>query len=173
MTEARQAVDKLLDQYEQYKLLSDEIAKVDRKLALAKLKKHPTNQLVSSRELLESRRQNLSDEMTFDTPLIWALYKFEAYQDEPQPILNMHDFRLHCSKPGYICTKRFNFLNLWLESTGADLLSDDLVYRDDLSLSHIFGLLEELGNDQKLIADWRKHEYFKQDGRVKKWYNFS
>ena len=104
MDSARVAVDKLLDMYDEYKTLTAKIAAAERRLALAKLKNNDIEQVQTELDILRRDQQQLSDTMTFDTPLIWVMYKFEAYQDEAQPIRTMHDFRLHCSKLGYICT---------------------------------------------------------------------
>ena len=121
---ARAAVDKLLDMYDEYKALTVKIAAAERHLALAKLKNSDVEQVQTKLDGLRRDQQQLSDTMTFDTPLVWVMYKFEAYQDEAQPIRTMHDFRLHCSKPGYICTKRFIFLNAHLCSNGQCSLID-------------------------------------------------
>ena len=110
MNSARAAVDRLLDMYDEYKTLAAKITAAERRLALAKLKNSGVEQIRIELDNLLHSQQQLSDDMTFDTPLIWVMYKFEAYQDEAQPIRTMHDFRLHCSKPDYICTKRFIFL---------------------------------------------------------------
>ena len=111
--------------------------------------------------------------MTFDTPLVWVMYKFEAYQDEAQPIQTMHDFRLHCSKPGYICTKRFTFLNTHLCNNGQCPLADDERYPDKMLLSEIFPLLGEIERDEVFVSIWRAHEYYQEDGIVKKWQDYA
>ena len=110
--------------------------------------------------------------MTFDTPLVWVMYKFEAYQDEAQPIKTMHDFRLHCSKPGYICTKRFTFLNTHLCNNGQCPLTDDERYPDKMLLSEIFPLLADIEQDEVFLSAWRAHEYYQEDGIVKKWQDY-
>ena len=99
MNGARAAVDRLLDMYDEYKTLAAKITAAERRLALAKLKNSGVEQIRIELDELRHNQQQLSDDMTFDTPLIWVMYKFEAYQDEAQPIRTMHDFRLHCSKP--------------------------------------------------------------------------
>ena len=121
---ARAAVDRLLDMYDEYETLTAKIAAAERRLALAKLKNSDVEQIRIELDDLRRDQQRLSDGMTFDTPLVWVMYKFEAYKDEAQPIRTMHDFRLHCSKPGYICTKRFIFLNAHLCSNGQRPLTD-------------------------------------------------
>ena len=170
---ARAAVDKLLDMYDEYKTLTAKIAAAERRLALAKLKNSGVKQAQIELDRLRCNQQQLSDDMTFDTPLVWVLYKFEAYQDEAQPIRTMHDFRLHCSKPGYICTKRFIFLNAHLCSNGQRPLTDSEQYPDEMLLSEIFPLLGEIEQDETFLSSWRAHEYYQEDGAIKKWQNYT
>lgn len=169
---ARAAVDRLLDMYDEYKTLTAKIAAAERRLVLAKLKNSDVEQIRIELDDLRHEQQQLSDNMTFDTPLIWVMYKFEAYQDEAQPIRTMHDFRLHCSKPGYICTKRFTFLNAHLCNNGQCPLTDSEQYPDKMLLSEIFSLLGEIGQDEVFLSTWRAHEYYQEDGIVKKWQDY-
>lgn len=170
---ARAAVDKLLDMYDEYKTLTVKIAAAERRLALAKLKNSDVKQTRTELEDLRHNQQQLSDDMTFDTPLVWVMYKFEAYQDEAQPIQTIHDFRLHCSKPDYICTKRFIFLNAHLCSNGQRSLIDSKKYPDEMLLSEIFPLLGEIEQDEVFLSNWRAHEYYQEDGAIKKWQNYT
>ncbi|QCT42156.1 hypothetical protein [Candidatus Nanosynbacter featherlites] len=169
---ARAAVDKLLDMYDEYTALTVKIAAAERRLALAKLKNSSGEQIRIELDDLRHSQQQLSDNMTFDTPLVWVMYKFEAYQDEAQPIQTMHDFRLHCSKPGYICTKRFTFLNAHLCNNGQCPLMDDERYPDKMLLSEIFPLLGEIEQDEAFLFSWRAHEYYQEAGIVKKWQDY-
>ena len=169
---ARAAVDKLLDMYDEYKALIAKIAAAERRLALAKLNNSSGEQIRIELDALRHSQQQLSDDMTFDTPLVWVMYKFEAYQDEAQPIRTMHDFRLHCSKPGYICTKRFTFLNTHLCNNGQCPLTDNERYPDKMLLSEIFPLLGEIEQDEAFLSSWRAHEYYQEDGIVKKWQDY-
>ena len=170
---ARAAVDRLLDMYDEYKTLTVKIAAAERRLALAKLKNSGVEQIRIELDDLRHSQQQLSDDMTFDTPLIWVMYKFEAYQDEAQTIKTMHDFRLHCSKPGYICTKRFISLNAHLCSNGQRSLIDSKKYPDEMLLSEIFPLLREIGQDEVFMSSWHAHEYYQEDGVIKKWQNYT
>jgi len=170
---ARAAVDRLLDMYDEYKTLAAKITAAERRLALAKLKNSGVEQVQTKLDGLRRDQQRLSDTMTFDTPLIWVMYKFEAYQDEAQPIRTMHDFRLHCSKPGYICTKRFIFLNAHLCSNRQRPLTDSKKYPDEMLLGEIFPLLGEIGQDEVFLSSWRAHEYYQEDGAAKKWQDYT
>ena len=173
MNGARAAVDRLLDMYDDYKTLAAKITAAERRLALAKLKNSGVEQIRIELDNLRHSQQQLSDDMTFDTPLVWVMYKFEAYQDEVQPIRTMHDFRLHCSKPGYICTKRFIFLNAHLCSNGQRSLIDSKKYPDEMLLSEIFPLLGEIEQDEAFLSSWRVHEYYQEDGAIKKWQDYT
>ena len=173
MNGARAAVDRLLSMYDEYKTLTVKIAAAERRLALAKLRNSDIEQVQTELDILRRDQQRLSDTMTFDTPLIWVMYKFEAYQDEAQPIQTMHDFRLHCSKPGYICTKRFTFLNAHLCSNGQRPLTDSKQYPDEMLLSEIFPLLDEIEQDEAFLSSWRAHEYYQEHGAIKKWQNYT
>ena len=173
MNSARAAVDRLLDMYDKYKTLAAKITAAERCLALAKLKNSGVEQIQIELDDLRRDQQQLSDDMTFDTPLIWVMYKFEAYQDEAQPIRTMHDSRLHCSKPGYICTKRFIFLNAHLCSNGQSSLMDRKQYPDEMLLSEIFPLLGEIEQDEVFMSSWRAHEYYQEHGAIKKWQNYT
>ena len=173
MEGTRAAVDRLLDMYDDYKTLAAKITAAERRLALAKLKNSGVEQIRIELDNLRHSQQQLSDDMMFDTPLVWVMYKFEAYQDEAQPIRTMHDFRLHCSKPGYICTKRFIFLNAHLCSNGQRPLIDSKKYPDEMLLREIFPLLGEIGQDEVLMSSWRSHEYYQEDGAIKKWQNYT
>jgi hypothetical protein len=172
MNKARTAVDKLLNMYDEYKTLAAEITAAERRVALARLKNGDIKQAKAELDGLRQNQQQLSDAMTFDTPLIWAMYKFEAYKDEAQPIRTMHDFRLHCSKPGYICTKRFLFLNAYLCNKKQNPLTDNQTYPDDMLLDNIFSLLGEIEQDAEFLASWRAHEYYQEDGAARKWQNY-
>lgn len=172
MNDTRTAVDKLLNMYDEYKTLAAKITAAEHRVALARLKNGDIKQVKAELDGLRQNQQRLSDAMTFDTPLIWVMYKFEAYKDEAQPIRTMHDFRLHCSKPGYICTKRFRFLNAYLCSKEQNLLTDNQTYPDDMLLDNIFPLLDEIEQDAEFLAEWRAHEYYQEDGAAKKWQNY-
>lgn len=165
----RQAVDKLLQQYGDYKKRAEAIQNARRRLAKQKLAGAATDETRQQLAELEKAQAELSDAMTFATPLIWLMYKFEAYQDESQPIRTLHDFRLHCSKSGYICTKRFNFLNAYLQKVAKTPLTDRKVYPDSMLLSQLFPEIEKLNDDADFLDEWCRHEYYQEDGIAKKW----
>ena len=171
-TEVRQAVDTLLAHYQRYRAYLADIASIERTLSRQKLRGESTEELTRRLHEVRSAIDALSDAMTFATPRIWVMYKHEAYRYEPQPIRTMHDLRLHCAAPGYICTKRMMFLNDYLTTHGQAPLSDDRHYPDDMPLDELYAMLARLEDDATLMADWRLYEYFSDDGVVKKWQNY-
>jgi len=171
----RIATDKLLKMYENYKKIDKEKEVVASRLAKAKVRGAAVQDLLREHSSLGMKLQELSDEMTFASPIIWMMYKYEAYIDEAQPIRTMQDFRVHCSKPGYICTKRFDFVNEQLNQRNVANLNDHESYQDELPLSEVFSapVITELVNDQSFQQQWRHHEYNKNGQYVAKWENYS
>jgi hypothetical protein len=167
----RAAVDTLLAAYATYKKYSHAEARAARTLAKARLLGMPTNELEAQHKHLTKKLQKISDAMTFADPLVWALYKYEAYADEPQSLRTLQDFRVHCSKPGYICTKRFTFVNTALRSQKLPTLQDTDIYPDAAQLSDIFEVLHTLSQDVSFMQAWRAHEYYTRGDRVAKWEN--
>lgn len=170
----QQAVDRLLKMYDEYKIINGELIQATSRLAKAKLQHQDVTSLKAAQQKLSDRLQKLSDEMTFGNPLIWIAYKYKAYQDEAQPILNMHDLRQHCAKPGYICTKRFQFVNQQLELAGKPSLANAEVYSDEQNLSEVLenASLVELSRNGQFGQLWDNYEYYVHDGQIAKWQNF-
>lgn len=167
-------VAKLLEDYRRYNDLLTAQQSCATELAKQKLRGQVSVETASLYEQLAVDLQNLSDSMTFASPTIWMRYKYEAYQNETQPIRTMHDFRMHCSKFGYICTKRFLFVNKQLANHQLALLTDTKVYSDTMTLGElltddVFAVLEL---DSDFMKEWAVHEYHKANGRVAKWENF-
>lgn len=171
MSEAktRQAVDTLLAMYQAYKRLNEQAEQTGRQLVKAKLRGDDTTSVATAYETLRTELQQLSDAMTFAGPTIWAMYKFEAYADEAQPIRTMHDFRMHCSKPGYICTKRFQYVNSALARRNLPTLADKAVFPDSMLVSELYASLKPLEADAAFMQAWSGHEYYRKDGVVAKW----
>jgi len=164
----------LLQQYEQYTQLAEQKALTSHALAKAKLKGETFNTLQDKYSALRTQLQALSDAMTFAGPDIWMQYKYEAYKQEAHPIRTMSDFRVHCSKPDYICTKRYTFLNQRLVEKGEASLTDTHTYPDTLSLDEVLRgpAITNLLQDDNFMKDWATYEYHTADGRVAKWENF-
>lgn len=169
-----QEVGRLLGQYQEYKQLLVDRQALSSSLAKQKLQGEAAQEDEDQYVRLGNQLQTLSESMVFASPSIWMRYKNEAYADESQPILTLHDFRMHCSKPGYICTKRFLFLNAQLKQQNLPVLNDARTMDDgtllaDLVASDVFATLE---NQEGFMDRWGAYEYNKVDGRVAKWENF-
>lgn len=167
-------VETLLQQYNLYKEVGNQLSGLSRQLAIAKAAGLADNTLQGEYDRLSEELQGISDAMTYASPLVWIQYKNEAYKDEAQPIRTMHDFRLHCSKPGYICTKRFTFLDEYLRSLKKDSLHDKAVYPDALLLSQLLTSrdLQALVTDDSFMKQWNRYEFYTEGGRVAKWENW-
>ena len=167
-------VTELLAMYDQYKTMVKEEAIVSSKVAKAKLSTTSNPELERQYNQLKSNLQTLSDTMTFANPIIWMMYKFEAYKDEAQPIRTMHDLRIHCSKEGYICTKRFNFLNEQLIQRSHDSLNNERSYNDDIQLDQVFTRKDmlEITSNQDFMNLWETYEYYQVDTQPAKWLNY-
>lgn len=169
----RQKADKLLAMYATYKNCSEEQQRAARTLAKARLKGESTSDLEKNYQQFTQKLRSISDAMTFASPLVWALYKFEAYADEAQPIRTVQDFRVHCSKLDYICTKRFLFVNQALRERGLAALDNTKAYADNTLLSEAFEIMHMLSQSEPFMKAWEKHEYYKHNGAVAKWENFT
>lgn len=167
----RQQVTVLIDMYKTYKAVMGRQAECRRELAKAKLRQEDTARLQVAYDACTVELQTISDTMTFASPSIWMLYKYEAYANEAQPIRTMHDFRVHCSKPGYICTKRYEFTNAALCERQLASLADGVAYPDTMPLEQALDAVAPLESDERFMRAWAGHEYYHEDGRVAKWEN--
>lgn len=175
MIEYRQEVDGLIAAYEKYKQLLQDEAVLSSTLAKQKILGVVDETLSERRNVVQQKMRDLSDSMTFSHPFVWILYKFEAYKDEAQPIRTMRDFRIHCSKGGDICTKRFAFVNERLDRAGRRTLRDDKFYDDAMLLDALVedDSLLKLVNDSGFMQLWKAHEFNVDNGRVAKWESYA
>lgn len=173
MVEYRKEVDDLLKAYAEYKELLKTEADLSMKRAKQKIIGVADAELTNDHETAKKNIQSLSDSMTFSNPFVWIMYKFEAYKNEAQPIRTMRDFRIHCSKAGDICTKRFSFVNEQLTQKGKPTLADDH-YDDSFLLDTLLQdeSMQALVNDPMFMSLWKKHEYNTVNTRVAKWESY-
>ncbi len=185
-------VEKLLGQYREYletqsKLDSLQGVRMAMAVRLGKEHGKKISEILSARdhypEFAEIDRQeaahkaelqNISDAMFFPTPVIWMAYKYLAYQGTSSAIVTMQDMKQHCAKPGYICTKRFNFLNSYLQKKGIDLI-EVAQFPDVMKLPELYEstMMTELCADKVFMDGWSSCEFYKEGDRVAKWENFS
>ncbi|MDP3771281.1 MAG: hypothetical protein Q8R16_03200 [bacterium] len=119
--------------------------------------------------LLERDRDQIADAMTFANPLIWIMYKDRAYRGTSQAIRDWAAFKLHCAPEGYICGKRFRFLERHLQDTRsiafATAFADHMPLAEVCTQPLIIGLLDDRG----CMETWEQQEYHRTDGAVTKW----
>jgi len=125
--------------------------------------------------LAKAQLASISDAMKFDTPIIWMMYKYKAYLGTSTAIQTLADLTLHCAKPGYICTKRFAYVNDYLKDNGRASLLDSTAYPKTVSLPEMYERPEilVLANDGEFMKGWMNHEYHHQGNRVAKWENYT
>lgn len=184
-----QAVGILLAQYALYRSFEQEVQRAEHRLmmvagqaaraenlpishVLREMERVPELALAAAyKDSMARRLQSVSDEMLFDTPLSWILYKYRAYAGTPQELVTIGAFRQHCSKPGYICTKRWRFLTEQLRvNSGVDTENYDVfpAEADLLTIYHHPALIAFM-NDPNSMLEWARHEYYVENGRVAKW----
>jgi hypothetical protein len=143
--EVRNKVDKLLYQYKKYHEASD-----------------------------KSEKDLIGDKMTYADPVVWMMYKHEAYLGSDREIATVGTLRHHCEDHGGICAKRFKFLSAYIKGKhGKDILSSQ-EFPNDTRIELLYGskLLDNVVSDLDFIEEWAKYEFYKKDGQVKKWQNY-
>lgn len=122
----------------------------------------------------EQRKKEIGESMFFDDPLTWMMYKFQAYQGTKESITTLEDIRNHCKKQGYICTKRFIFINRCLKERGLPSLLEDAPWKPKDTLDTIYSRPEyqAISEDEEVLRQWRIYEYYTENGCVAKWENY-
>ena len=161
-------VDRLIVQYKEYLFLSAVVSEAETKAVLAKISGTNTSGELGIVKKIQNR---LSDEMTFYTPHIWMLYKHRAYSGTAKEIATVSDFIDHCSPEGYICTKRFKFLEAWLKENKQVNIRELLLEDDSFSTLIRHPELQELETNEHLIQQWLEHEFAIVDNTIAKWQN--
>lgn len=129
MAYSRSQVDTLLAQYKEYKELDSAIksgvAVTTRKFSL--MGNLGAMQNLDPLADAKKRLADIGDAMKFQNPLIWLMYKYEAYRNEPGKALStVADLVAHCQVDG-ICHKRFDAINTYLRRTiGKDITDEKL-----------------------------------------------
>lgn len=162
------SVERLIIQYKEYSEISKYISELESKLLL-----DGGSTILGQITFLKRRLARLSDEMSFANHIVWMKYKREAYRNQSGEIVNMSDFKKHCSPDGYICTKRFAYLKSFLQRIGVDI-TDTEVYPDAMDLSEFFEKdeIKNLLENPDFMNGWQDMEYFVSDGKINKWGNF-
>ncbi len=142
----RKAVDTLLSQYHQYNLAQT-----------------------------EEEKDSIGEAMKYADPIIWMMYKYEAYQNSDHAIDTFSDLRTHSIDHGGICAKRFKFIQSWTKDKyNVDIL-DSNIFNPHMSISDLFTseIMEKLVADTECMDKWKKFEFHTINGRVAKWENFT
>lgn len=164
-------VASLLASYQEYKALSEQIESgVLEKPQFSLFGKPGVMQNLNPIAEARKRLEKIGDSMKFQNPLIWLLYKFEAYKNEPgKEIKTITELVVHCEVDG-ICHRRIDAINTYLSrSHGCNLTTSAFL---DQSLS-----LRDLAQDSRYLAmcldlsfqrKWSKHE----NDPAGKWRNY-
>ena len=188
LKKAESIVNRLVLQYHEYVLLSEEIDRMKtEKLKLTAMlsKSHntPMSEIAAHERdypeladcldrlaLKERERDQVSDEMTFANPVVWIMYKDVAYKGTQQEIKDWAAFKDHCSPEDYICGKRFRFLEKYLKEKQGIELSN--LFVDDMPLADIYKdqRIINLADDLTLMKFWQDNEYLRVGGVVNKWH---
>lgn len=127
---------------------------------------------------LKQKQENLGQRMKFQNPLIWMMYKHEAYKNNPtdvkdvqSPILTLSAMREHVKSEKDICNKRYAYINAALrqKNQGEDLSNDEFLPADtDLAEVIKDQRFVNLALDQSFMDGWLANEN-DEDG---KWANY-
>lgn len=192
LIEAQKAVDVLIRQYRQDLDLIDRMQKLKSKhmSVAARLSKERGTGLrdvlrtphmyaelaglIQEEHNLQEQQQRLWDSMFYPNPVIWLMYKYQAYRGGQNAITTMGDMKKHCTPEGYICTKRFAFLNDYLRRTQNIDVTDTAVFPDDCLLPAFYesALIIGLTNEGTFMEQWQAYEFYTRNGAVAKWQNF-
>jgi hypothetical protein len=193
LSNAKELVAVLIGQYKEYLATQEQVRKLSSdhmdclvsiakstgrkisEIALSKQEFPAISELTHKERALSERLQHISDEMTFANPVVWLMYKHTAYLGTPGAIQAWRDMKKHCSKPGYICTKRFQHMTSYIMHTQATNLEDIGRFPDDLLMSDFYqsDLITELVADKNFMEGWSTHEFHHDGLRVAKWENFT
>ena len=168
LTYSRTETDKLLEMYAKYKALGEKIKEVPTSVFSRKPGKISEGAEVRR---LKYEQVKLGNQMKFQNPLIWMMYKYEAYKDEGETsISTLESLRTHCKVDG-ICARRYDFINAALrqKNRGEDLTRDEfLAANTDLSTVTSDQRFINLSLDPQFMTEWSRHE----NDKAGKWKNY-
>lgn len=188
---SRYETGSLLEMYLRYKEIGSRVAGIERDISEGRNAQAPAQSgwLMGGSGMINhdphrEQRQEIAEllreqnevglAMKFQNPLIWVMYKFEAYRNEERPIRTIHDLVTHDDdlrqkqKIPTLCDKRLNYINRWLTSRqGFDILGFgketplDVLAADPRFTSMLL--------DQQFMDGWREYENHEQG----KWYGYN
>lgn len=158
---------RLILQYKEYNTVTTEINSLRNKLIKYKLQGEMTklNKLSAKINLLEKLQSRISDEMSFRNPIVWIEYKYYAYKGTNKNMDTLSDLFQHCLPSEYVCTKRFKYLNKYINTDAYDKSTSLIDFINDKSTKRLL-------QDSQFMEGWQKYEYYIEDGRIAKWENY-
>lgn len=143
--ETREKVDKLLHQYAEY-----------------------------NEATTEADKDRIGDEMTYADPIVWMMYKQEAYAGTDHAINTLGDLKKHSTDHGGICAKRMDFLSRFIkENYGKDILNAT-EFSNHMKLEDFYDsdIMNEIISSGDFMKKWETYEFFKRNSVVAKWENY-
>ena len=115
----------------------------------------------------------VSSDMKFQNPLIWVMYKFQAYQGTPKAVTTVNDLLTHDDaqrkQQGIptICDRRLSYINRWLQ---AHHDSDIQMFGLGMKLSSLCDdtHFTDMLLDDAFMSGWSYHE----NNEKGKWYGY-
>ena len=126
--------------------------------------------------LVDYMEEEIGGNMKFANPIVWMMYKYYAYENGvmgAKPIKTLEDLINHCARETYICTKRFHYVNKWLEDNGYKSLRDGLEHGLETDLMEIFTdpKFIAIAMQEELMEVWNENERIGMDD-IKKWEDY-
>jgi hypothetical protein len=120
-------------------------------------------------------KDRIGDSMTYADPVVWMMYKHNAYLGGDHEITTVGAFRDHCNDHGGICAKRFDFLARALSAQHHLDINNVQSFPHEMPIEDLYTseALNACIQDKDLMEQWRHHEYFKTSGAVAKWQNYT
>jgi len=119
-------------------------------------------------------KQRIGASMFFVDPIVWILYKHEAYKNSDHPLLTWGDLIHHSFGHDGICGKRLYYIASWCAREKGISIFDETVLRRaaDLAVVATHLLFLEISADESFMETWHQHEYEKTAGVVTKWKSY-
>ena len=125
--------------------------------------------------MTEEEKDRIGDEMTYADPIVWMMYKHKAYLGSDHEITTVGALREHSDDHGGICAKRFDFLSTSIKVKYRKDIKDPKEFPDDMRIEDLYGsgLFDAVVSERDFISAWQNYEFYKKDGKVAKWQNYS
>ena len=127
-----------------------------------------------SKATTAEEKRRIGDEMVYDDPVVWMMYKHKAYRGTHHEITTVGALREHCNDHGGICAKRFHYVSAHIMKEHGKNIRDPKEFSDDMPLEYFYEseLLDKVVHDQRFMDTWKQNEFLRKDGRVAKWQNY-